>query len=97
MTSACGRSRQPVRFQPETIKKTVPLPCRFGRYHFFLNEFELSSWNIKRSVAHALRTFFGNFLERAQENHRAGVEDRCAVVSVALVRARYNLEHASMA
>jgi hypothetical protein len=53
-----------------------------------LNEFELSSWNIKRSSAGALRTFFRDFLERAQENHRAGVEGRCALAAVALVRAR---------
>jgi hypothetical protein len=49
-----------------------------------LNEFELSSWNIKRSVAGALRTFFRDFLERAQENHRAGVEDRCTLAAEAL-------------
>jgi hypothetical protein len=40
-------------------------------------------------VAHALRAYFGNFLERAQENHRASVEGRCALVAVALVGTPY--------
>ena len=53
-----------------------------------LNEFEPIGDGGERSVAGALRTFFRDFLERAQENHRAGVEGRCALVAVALVRAR---------